>query len=411
MFRPVDWPMFGLKASMANLAPTGGAAQPLRDMGEIFPRWAARPRRRLTLGLTCSLHGGAARGLLGAYRKAHPDVDLVIEDLDDVSVRAELDGRHIDAAIAADRSAKPGWRHAPLWSDRLVAVLLESHPLASGATVPPRSLREEILLLAGDGSGDKSLRAAICDALGGPPASFMHHLVERDTLFDLVALGLGVTVCPASTLGAFYPAVCARLIDSPTAELNYSLMWRADARNDALADLVALAGTYAPEEQRHGLADPGEAGARKYVVAPWLNGWRVLLDDAREGDFTDLETAIAHACGPRPPARLYRRRRHRGGRGAGQRAALLHAGPGSPRARPPPAAGRDTGSRLMRSSEIDPNLSPYDRVMTRRRRKQWREAIVALIVLMALLAIGIYRQQADGAPSHAEAPSPWLQST
>jgi len=44
-------------------------------------------------------------------------------------------------------------------------------------------------------------------------------------------------------------------------------------------------------------ADQGEANARKYVVARWLNGWRVTLDDAKEADFTELGSAIAHACG------------------------------------------------------------------------------------------------------------------
>jgi DNA-binding transcriptional LysR family regulator len=245
--------MFGLKASMANLPPTSGAAQPLRESGEMFPRWAARPRRRLTLGLTCSLHGGAARRLLAAFRAARPDVDLVIEDLDDRSVHAELDGKHVDAAIAADRTAKRDWRRSPLWRDQLIAVLPDSHPLAAGKTVEAARLRGEIVLLAGDGSGDKSLQAAISDALGGPPASFMHYLVERDTLFDLVALGLGVTVCSGATLGAYYPGICVRLIDGPSAEIAYSLMWRADARNDALDDLIALAETLADEEPHHGL--------------------------------------------------------------------------------------------------------------------------------------------------------------
>jgi DNA-binding transcriptional LysR family regulator len=253
MFRPVDWPMFGLKASMANLAPTSGAGQPLRESGELFPRWAARPRRRLTLGLTCSLHGGAARRLLVAFRAARPDVDLVIEDLDDRSVRGELDGRHIDAAIAADLTAKRNWRCTPLWRDRLVAVLPQSHPLAADKPVAAAELRGEIVLLAGDGSGDKSMQSAISDALGGPPASFMHYLVERDTLFDLVALGLGVTVCSGGTLGAFYPGVCIRMIDGPGAEIAYSLMWRADTRSDALSDLITLAETLAHEESHHGM--------------------------------------------------------------------------------------------------------------------------------------------------------------
>lgn len=256
MIHPSDWPLIGLKPSAAGLSPhpvpTSGSALPFRDGGEMFPRWAARPRRRLTLGLTCSLHGGVARKLLAAFRAAHPDVDLVIEDLDDVSVRSELDGRHIDAAIAPDRVARRDWRRAPLWRERLIAVLPEAHPLAADNAVAPAALRGEIILLAGDGRGDRSLRSAIAEAIGGPPASFMHHLVERDTLFDLVALGLGVTVCPGATLSAFYPGICLRPIESPVAELAYSLVWREDARSDALAGLIGLAEALSHQEVRHG---------------------------------------------------------------------------------------------------------------------------------------------------------------
>ncbi len=251
--RPVDWPIFGLKASLANLAPTSGAAQPLRESGELFPGWAARPRRRLTIGLTCSLHGGASRRLLAAFRAAHPDVDLVIEDLDDRSVRAEMDGKHIDAAIAPDAIAKRDWRRAPLWRERLMAVLPQAHPLAADDAVSGSALRGEIVLLAGDGSGDKSLQSAISDALGGPPASFMHYLVERDTLFDLVALGLGVTVSSDAALGASYPGVATRPIDSPNAQIAYSLMWRADARNNALEDFIGVAETLGHQDIQNGV--------------------------------------------------------------------------------------------------------------------------------------------------------------
>jgi DNA-binding transcriptional LysR family regulator len=252
MFRPVDWPIFGLKASLAGVTPTSGAAQPFRESGELFPRWAARPRRRLVLGLTCSLHGGVARRLLATFRAAHPDVDLLIEDLDDVSVRTELDGRHIDAAIASDLTARRGWLRAPLGQERLIAVLPESHALAADKTVAAASLREQIVVLAGDGSRDKTLQHAIAHALGGAP-NFVHFLVERDTLFDLVGLGLGVMVCSDATLGTLCPGLCVRPIDSPTAEIGYSLMWRADAHNDALDDFIAIAGQLPREEPHHGV--------------------------------------------------------------------------------------------------------------------------------------------------------------
>ncbi|MGH6910546.1 MAG: hypothetical protein ACREEG_10190 [Phenylobacterium sp.] len=53
-------------------------------------------------------------------------------------------------------------------------------------------------------------------------------------------------------------------------------------------------------------ADPGDASACKYVVARWPGGWRVTLDNAKQGDFSLLETAIDFAC------RLARERAHAG---------------------------------------------------------------------------------------------------
>ncbi|WP_293353587.1 LysR family substrate-binding domain-containing protein [Phenylobacterium sp.] len=255
MIRRSDWALLGLGSRptlpAVHLVPTSGAAQPFRDEGEMFPRWASRPRRTLTLGLLCSLHWGTARKLLADFRAAHPDVDLVVEDLDDVTLREELDACRIDAAIAPEGSARREWRQAPLWRERLIAVLPEGHALAVDNSVTTAGLRGEIILLAGDGGGDRALQKTIVQALGGAPAGFMHHPVERDTLFDLVALGMGVSVSPGASLGAFYPGVCLRPILSDTAEIGYGLVWRADARNEALEDLIRLAETVARTEAHH----------------------------------------------------------------------------------------------------------------------------------------------------------------
>ncbi|WP_304177659.1 hypothetical protein [Phenylobacterium aquaticum] len=48
MVRPSDWPLIGLKrpdrpAGIPHPVPTSGAAQPFRELGELFPLWAANP--------------------------------------------------------------------------------------------------------------------------------------------------------------------------------------------------------------------------------------------------------------------------------------------------------------------------------------------------------------------------------
>jgi DNA-binding transcriptional LysR family regulator len=250
--------MLGLRpvrrVSARPMVPTSGAAQPFRDMGELFPSWAARPHRRLTVGLTCSLHWGSARKLLATFHDAHPDIELVVEDLLEADLADAFDARHIDVAIAPDKAAHARWRALPLWRERLIAALPDASPLAQGNEVSPQDLRGQTLLLAGDVSGQKALQRAIVGALDGHPAAVMHYPVERDTLFDLVAIGIGVTVCPGATTGAFYPGVCFRPIDSHKAEIGYSLMWTQTQPHEALDAFIALAQLPAREETTDGNA-------------------------------------------------------------------------------------------------------------------------------------------------------------
>jgi DNA-binding transcriptional LysR family regulator len=252
MIRPEDWWMVGLKRKpAAHMVPTGGSAQPFREMGELFPDWAAHPRRRLTLGLTCSLHWGSARQLLAAFHVAHPDVDLMAEDLSEADLAREFAARRIDVAIAPNGAARRGWKATPLWRERLIAALPEGGPLAQENAVSPAGLRGETILLAGEVSAQPAFQHAIIAALGGHPAAFMHCRVERDTLFDLVAVGAGVTVCPGATTGAFYPGVRFRPITSDAAEIGYSLIWTQGDPGEALADFIAFAQRMACQETCH----------------------------------------------------------------------------------------------------------------------------------------------------------------
>ncbi len=247
--------MLGLRpvrpVTPGHLAPASGAAQPMREMGEMFPDWAARPRERLTIGLTCSLHRGSARKLLTAFHQAHPDVELVVEDLLEGDLAETFEAHRIDVAIAPGNAAQHGWRTLPLWRERLIAALPETSLLVRGAEVSPKDLRGETLLLAGDASDQKAFRRAVIGALGGHPVAMMHYPVERDTLLDLVAMGVGVTVCSGATTGAFHPGVCFRPIDSDKAQIAYSLLWTQASPRDALAEFIDLAGRQGREETPH----------------------------------------------------------------------------------------------------------------------------------------------------------------
>ncbi|KRB48567.1 LysR family substrate-binding domain-containing protein [Phenylobacterium sp. Root700] len=199
-----------------------------------------RRRERLTLGVACSLNWGPLRTLVGRYRAGRPEVDLVIEDLDEIGLAERIPGRGVDLAVALHDAGARGWRSTPLWSEPLMAFMAEGHPLAACNSVPSAALRETPILMAGNGAGDRALQRAIIGALGGPP-NFLYYAVQRDNLIDLTALGFGVTLAGGSALGAFYPGVCARPLESESAWLSYCAFWAPENERPALRRFLEAA--------------------------------------------------------------------------------------------------------------------------------------------------------------------------
>ncbi len=246
MAGPPGFPAFGLMIHPTGSGgrfgvPAAAAPTPVREATGHDPQRSADPRIALRLGLDCSLHWGHARRLVGDFRRRNPDVDLTISDTDEANGPRRLQRDELDAAIVVHSQTPNGLMGEQLWSERLIAALPESHALAQVNAVEPAEIRDEVVLIAGEDAAHQGLRRAIVRALGGPPAAFLRQPVERDTLFDLVALDFGVTVVPGATTGAFYPGVSFRPIASRTADVAYALYWRPDNRNPALHQLVRLA--------------------------------------------------------------------------------------------------------------------------------------------------------------------------
>lgn len=254
MIRKSDWPLIGLRVINSGGArfgvPAAAASLPLREDTELYPHWAANPPRRLQLGLGCSLHWGRARSLVAELRERFAGLDLSLTDVDEHEAGDALLREDLDAAILVQCEPPEGLRAASLWSERLIAAVPEGHRLAQGNAVDPADLRQEAILLPGPARAHAGLQRAITRALCGSPATFVREDVERDTLFDLVALNFGVTVAPGATTGAFYPGVVFRPIAGPGAEVGYTLVWKPDNRNPALHDFVRFARAFGREAER-----------------------------------------------------------------------------------------------------------------------------------------------------------------
>jgi DNA-binding transcriptional LysR family regulator len=247
MIRPSDWKLLGLSVPGAARfgVPTAPSSLPMRESTELYPAWAAQPLQSLRLGLGCSLHLGRAGQLVGEFHHACPDVELTLADVDAPHAAIALQRDGLDAVMQFAPEVSEGLRSAALWREPLIAALPTDHPLATEAEVPAEALRHEPLLVAGDADSGGGLDRAVTRALGGATWTSLRYAVERDTLFDMVALGFGVAVVPGVPTRAVHPGVVFRPIATAHPEIECGLLWKPSNRNPALHAFTRLARAFA----------------------------------------------------------------------------------------------------------------------------------------------------------------------
>jgi DNA-binding transcriptional LysR family regulator len=157
-------------------------------------------RGRLAVGMTHTPGPVDVPQLLGAFSRAHPDVELALGE--DLSIRLadRLRADDLDLAFvtAIDATARRGLELTPLASEDLLAVLPRGHRLAEAATATPlrlKDLEDERFIAFPPGA---TIRAAV--AVAAQRAGFAPRIAfessEADRTRALVAEGLGVAVMP-----------------------------------------------------------------------------------------------------------------------------------------------------------------------------------------------------------------------
>jgi DNA-binding transcriptional LysR family regulator len=156
-------------------------------------------------------------------RRELPDVDLVLRgELLSPQLVTGLADRTFDVALLRpDPLGHSDLSIRPLRSERLVAVLPASHPLARRRRIPVSALAGEAFVMhpSGHRSSMHEQVLAACAAAGFTPAPVV-EVGETATLVVFVAAGLGVALVPepVRSLGLDGVAYVA-LTDAPTVDL------------------------------------------------------------------------------------------------------------------------------------------------------------------------------------------------
>ena len=191
----------------------------------------------LMLGHNSSVSAGNLRATMMSWREAHPDVEVECVEADRSVLLAGLDTREIDIAILMGTAGHDGFRCEPLWSERILAALPASHPLADREVVHWTDLRGERFLLT-DADPGPELRDMLLGRLSvsGATPDIKMHQSSRETILSILGGSAEVSIVCEGSTGARYPDVVYRPIhgEQGPALTGYSGCWSDDNGNPAL---------------------------------------------------------------------------------------------------------------------------------------------------------------------------------
>ncbi|WP_341643412.1 LysR family substrate-binding domain-containing protein [Thauera sp. SDU_THAU2] len=149
----------------------------------------------LAIGYTDFAISGALPRILDGFRRAYPEIDI---ELTYGSTRQQLDElmlRKIDVAFLTSPVTGADIETLPVQHDRFVAVLPQTHPLASQATVDIHSLADEPFIVGVMARWRHFRRHldALCLKAGFAP-QIVQEVHNTEGMFGLISANVGLTI-------------------------------------------------------------------------------------------------------------------------------------------------------------------------------------------------------------------------
>ncbi len=169
----------------------------------------------LTVGFSGSVMFTNLPRAIQAYRRRYPKVELRLRELVTASQLTALLDRTIDLAFMRDGDPTEGIEIGTLLQERFIAVVPESHPLATKRDLRMRDLAHERFVLFGRHHGllayDRTIDA--CRQAGFTP-NIVQEAPQFPTVIRLVAAGIGVSLTPECLANLAIPGAVYRDVQS-----------------------------------------------------------------------------------------------------------------------------------------------------------------------------------------------------
>jgi LysR family hydrogen peroxide-inducible transcriptional activator len=197
----------------------------------------------LRLGVIPTIGPYLLPDLIPILRKRAPSMPLVIEENLTGNLAPMLREGELDVVIIALPFAVPGVKTQLLYEEPFSVVVPEGHPWQARKGVKPAELSEENLLVLNSGH---CFRDQVLEACPGQPNTALPEGragSSLETIRNMVASGLGVSVLPSSALTARYASKMLKVVPfaAPVPSRKVALAWRASFDRPLAVETLAKA--------------------------------------------------------------------------------------------------------------------------------------------------------------------------
>ena len=193
----------------------------------------------LKLGVIYSIGPYLLPEIIPYLRQSAPEMPLVVEENLTINLEAQLRNGVIDMAIIALPFDIPGIKTLPLYEEEFVVVVPISHDWAKRDSINPEELADEKILLLNSGHCFSNQVMQACPRLSRNGEILQGN--SLDTIRNMVASNLGLTVLPASATIERYqnPLIKVVPFTKPAPKRQIALAWRKSYGREKAVEEIA----------------------------------------------------------------------------------------------------------------------------------------------------------------------------
>lgn len=202
---------------------------------EVAQRTGRGELGRLAIGFLGAVTYSLLPSILVAFRHSYPDVEVELHELKTSELIAALRDRRVQVGFVRLPVHDELLEVEPILREPLVVAVPERHTLASRAHISFRDLANEAFLMPprqlAAGFHDQVL--SLCHQAGFTP-KLGAEASQLQTIINLVAAGMGITLVPESVRNLAGRGVVFKKLPEPTPMMEVAVAWRRDAHAEIL---------------------------------------------------------------------------------------------------------------------------------------------------------------------------------